>query len=65
LSMILPLLGHGMIVVGLPPVKELFKAGSYYGATSTGEPKSEDLEVARMLGKRVAEISKKLFWKDS
>ncbi|MCS7119465.1 MAG: NAD(P)H-dependent oxidoreductase, partial [Archaeoglobaceae archaeon] len=61
LSMILPLLGHGMIVVGLPPVKELFKAGSYYGATSTGEPKSEDLEVAKMLGRRVAEVAKKLF----
>ncbi|MCS7121908.1 MAG: NAD(P)H:quinone oxidoreductase [Archaeoglobaceae archaeon] len=61
LSMLLPLLGHGMIVVGIPPVKELFKAGSYYGATSTGEPKDIDLEVAKILGKRVAEIAKKLF----
>jgi NAD(P)H dehydrogenase (quinone) len=61
LSMILPLLGHGMIVVGLPPVKELYRAGSYYGATSTGKPKDEDVQVAKLLGKRVAEIAIKLF----
>ncbi|ADC65563.1 flavoprotein WrbA [Ferroglobus placidus DSM 10642] len=60
LTMILPLLGHGMIIVGIPPVKELYKAGSYYGATSTGKPREEDLEVARLLGKRVASIAKKL-----
>jgi len=61
LSMILPLFAHGMIIVGLPPAKELYKAGSYYGATSTGRPSNEDIEVAKMLGRRVAEVAKKLF----
>lgn len=60
LSMILPLFAHGMIIVGLPALRELFGAGSYYGATSTGEPRDEDLEVARILGKRVADVAEKL-----
>ena len=60
LSMLLPLLAHGMIIVGLPPVRLLYKAGSYYGATSTGKPSQEDLEVAKLLGKRVAEVAAKL-----
>jgi NAD(P)H dehydrogenase (quinone) len=55
--MILPLLAHGMIIVGIPPIKELYGAGCYYGATSTGKPKKEDLEVAKIYGKRVAEIT--------
>lgn len=61
LSMILPLFAHGMIIVGLPPAKELYKAGSYYGATSTSRPRDEDLQVARMLGRRVADVAKKIF----
>jgi len=61
-----------MIYVGLPYSNtELFEAeeirgGSPYGASAvvgpTGEnrPKPEDLKLARALGKRVAEIAKKL-----
>ncbi|AAB90893.1 MULTISPECIES: NAD(P)H:quinone oxidoreductase [Archaeoglobus] len=60
LSMLLPLFAHGMIIVGLPPAKELYRAGSYYGAASTGVPKEDDLQVAKMLGKRVAEVAEKL-----
>lgn len=60
LSMLLPLFAHGMIIVGLPPVKELYKAGSYYGATSTGKPDEDDVVVAKMLGKRVVEVAKKI-----
>lgn len=60
LSMLLPLFAHGMIIVGLPPSKELYRAGSYYGAASTGKPREEDLQVAKMLGKRVAEVARKL-----
>lgn len=60
LSMMLPLFAHGMIIVGLPPEKALYKAGSYYGATSTGKPQEKDLEVAKLLGRRVAEIAMKL-----
>ncbi|RLI75039.1 tryptophan repressor-binding protein [Archaeoglobales archaeon] len=60
LSMMLPLYAHGMIVVGLPPEKELFKAGSYYGVTSTGKPNEDDLKVAKMLGRRVALIAERI-----
>ena len=61
LSLLLPLFAHGMIIVGLPPAKELYKAGSYYGAASTGKPDDEALAVAKMLGRRVAEVAKKLW----
>jgi len=60
LSMLLPLFAHGMIIVGLPPIQELYKGGSYYGATSTGNPTEDDLKIAEILGKRVAEVAKKL-----
>lgn len=67
LSMMIPLLHHGMIIVGIPPnIKETVTAGSYYGATytagSTGElpPSDEDLKVAEALGIRVAEVAKAL-----
>ena len=67
LSMILPLLHHGMVIVGIPPTEaEILKHGSYYGATATtgfmseNHPTNEDLKLAKALGKRVCEISKKL-----
>lgn len=60
LSMILPLYAHGMIVVGLPPVKELYRAGSYYGATATGNPGEYDLRVGKILGRRVARVAKRM-----
>lgn len=60
ISMLFPLFAHGMIVVGLPPVPELAKAGTYYGATSTGKPAEDDLRVARMLGRRVAAVAQRL-----
>jgi len=61
ISMLIPLLHHGMVLVGLPPTHpELAKNGSYYGATSVGVPTEEDLKLCRELGKRVAEITVKL-----
>lgn len=69
-SSYLPLLHHGMIIVGVPPtLPELAAAdrgGSYYGAsavvgTRAGDPPSEkDLVIARALGKRLAWIASKL-----
>lgn len=60
ISMLFPLFAHGMIIVGLPPVRELYQAGSYYGATSTGTPDMRDMEMARLLGERVAEIAERV-----
>lgn len=67
LSMMLPLLHHGMVIIGIPPTEaEVATHGSYYGATATTGPMSEnsptkeDLKLAKALGKRVCEISKKL-----
>ncbi len=61
LSMYPTFLAHGMIIVGIPgSVKELYKAGSYYGALSTGEPNETDLVVARSMSLRLIEVTKKL-----
>jgi NAD(P)H dehydrogenase (quinone) len=71
LSMMIPLLHHGMIIVGVPYSEErLFSlelgGGSPYGASSISGPTAEnpptekDLAIARTLGKRVAEVAKKL-----
>ena len=71
LSMMIPLLHHGMIIVGVPYEEErLFSlevgGGSPYGASSVSGAKAEipptenDLAIARTLGKRVAEVAKKL-----
>ncbi len=64
LTMMVPLLHHGMVIVGVPQtVPETNRAGSYYGSTSTSGPRSEipptadDLAVARAQGKRVAEVA--------
>ena len=53
-------LGNGMVIVGLPWSKLMEKSGSYYGATAIGELIDEDLEQARELGRRVAEVACRL-----
>jgi NAD(P)H dehydrogenase (quinone) len=71
LTMMVPLLHLGMIPVGVPySVPEMNhtegRGGTPYGATTiTGPtnnlvPKVEDLNIARALGRRVAEIATKL-----
>jgi len=67
ITMFLPMYHHGMIVVTPgygDPV--LFGAGSPYGATSVSGPGADkpptesDLKVARLLGRRVAQVAKAL-----
>ena len=70
LTMALPLLHHGMLLVGLPYTEEKLSTtttgGTPYGATHVSwnrapDALSEDEKVlARALGRRVAEIAKKL-----
>lgn len=70
LSMALPLLHHGMLIVGLPYTEEALTTtttgGTPYGATHVSwnrKPDSlseEEKQLARALGKRVAEIAGKL-----
>lgn len=70
LSMMLPLLHHGMLVVGIPYTEPALArttgGGSPYGAShvagATGaNPVSEDeRELARILGRRVAETARRL-----
>lgn len=69
-SMMLTAIHHGMLIVGLPPSEgKLFVTkggGSFYGASSVSGPMAnqpptkDDLDLAKALGKRVAEIAKKL-----
>lgn len=47
---------YGMIVVGDP-----LSTGGHYGAASQGSPTSTDIKKAESLGRRVAELVKKLF----
>lgn len=54
LTLLHPLLAHGMIFVGLPWSARMTRSGSYYGPTSMGRPKQEDLDQGRALGRRVA-----------
>ncbi len=54
------LLGHGMIVVGLPWSDRMRESGSYYGATAHGAVTDADREQARALGRRVAELAVRL-----
>ena len=54
------LLSHGMYFVGLPWSETMRRAGSYYGATAHGEVTSDDLDQARALGRRVAELAARL-----
>jgi len=70
LSMMLPLLHHGMLLVGLPYTEPVLTStlsgGSPYGAShvggaSGGNPLSDDERtLARALGKRVATIAARL-----
>jgi len=54
------LLGHGMIVVGLPWSDRMRESGSYYGATAHGSVTDADRAQARALGRRVAELAVRL-----
>lgn len=70
LSMMLPLLHHGMVLVGLPfteaAINTTQTGGSPYGAThwagtQGGRPLSEDEKhLARALGRRVADTARRL-----
>lgn len=70
LSMLLPLLHHGMIVVGLPfterALTDTRTGGSPYGAThaalgeATPTLSTHEIELARALGRRVAELAVRL-----
>ncbi len=70
LSMSIPLLHHGMIIVGLPYTEQALSTtttgGTPYGPTHVTwnrDPDSlsgEEKELCRALGKRVAEVSKRL-----
>lgn len=70
LSMMLPLLHHGMLIVGLPytlpEVTTTRGGGSPYGASHVGGPRGDnpldddERTLARALGRRVAEIASRL-----
>ena len=69
-SMMLPLLHHGMVIVGLPYTEDALSStrsgGSPYGASHVAhgeqQPRLSDEErtLAQLLGKRVAELAVKL-----
>jgi NAD(P)H dehydrogenase (quinone) len=65
-SMMFPMLHHGMIIVGVPySVPELTESGSPYGPSrivgrlANKEIEVADIKVTRALGRRVAEIAQK------
>ena len=70
LSMALPLLHHGMLIVGIPYTEEALttttSGGTPYGATHVSwnrQPDAltdEERELARALGRRVAEVARRL-----
>lgn len=71
LTMMVPLLHLGMLIVGVPySVDGMLhtegRGGTPYGATTVAggkgelQPKPEDLSIARALGRRVAEITAKV-----
>lgn len=70
LSMSLPLLHHGMVIVGVPftevALVETTTGGTPYGAShlardnSTTTPSDAEIQIAQHLGRRVAEIALKL-----
>ena len=73
LSMAIPLLHHGMIIVGIPyTLKEISttkSGGGPYGAShitwnrDNEELTNEEKKVAQVIGKRVTQIAKKLILK--
>lgn len=70
LSMMLPLLHHGLVLVGLPYTEPLLtstrEGGTPYGASHVAgaddQPRSSEAEraLARALGRRVAELARRL-----
>ncbi|CAN5325782.1 NAD(P)H:quinone oxidoreductase [soil metagenome] len=65
-SMMFPMLHHGMIIVGVPySVPELTESGSPYGPSrivgrlANNEIEDADIKVTRALGRRVAQIAQK------
>ncbi|MBI2867518.1 MAG: NAD(P)H-dependent oxidoreductase [Chloroflexi bacterium] len=54
------MLAGGMVIVGLPWDERMKRTGSYYGATVCGTVTLEDRELARTLGKRLAETALRL-----
>ena len=67
ISMMFPMLHHGMIIVGVPySIPELTETGSPYSPSRIVGPKADrpfedkDIKVARGFGKRIAEITFKL-----
>ena len=67
ISMIFPMLHHGMIIVGVPnSVPELTQSGSPYGPSrivgslANKQINDADIRVARALGKRVTQLAQKM-----
>ena len=70
LSMALPLLHHGMLLVGIPYTEAALSntrgGGTPYGASHVAgaddrpEPSDDERQLARALGKRVAQIAQRL-----
>jgi NAD(P)H dehydrogenase (quinone) len=65
-SMMFPMFHHGMILIGVPySVEDLMESGSPYGPSrivgrlANHEIRQADIKVARALGRRVAEVTKK------
>lgn len=54
------LIGHGMLVVGLPWTTTMNHSGSYYGATAVRKVTDLDREQARRLGARVSDVALRL-----
>ena len=54
------LIGHGMLIVGLPWTTTMNHSGSYYGATAVRKVTDLDRQQARTLGARVSEYAVKL-----
>jgi NAD(P)H dehydrogenase (quinone) len=50
-----------MLVIGLPWSDRMRRSGSYYGATAHGEVTEDDRAQARELGRRVADLTQRLF----
>lgn len=70
ISMWFPMIHHGMLIAGVPYTESLLftttRGGGPYGPSSISGPKAnegpneDELAIARVLGKRVAELTKKL-----
>lgn len=65
-SMMFPMFHHGMVLIGVPySVEELMESGSPYGPSrivgrlANQEIEQADIKVARALGRRVAEVTRR------